>query len=397
MYGNPTVLITVPELCKQVLMDDERFKPGWPQATMDLAGRKSFIGLSYEEHKRLRKLTAAPITGHRALSQYLQYIEDAVVTALEKWSNRGELEFLPQLRKLTFKVIMHIFLSGESEHLMEDLEKEYTKLNNGLRAMKINLPGFAYYNAFKGRKRLVETFQSIVNERKGRRCGVSTRKDMMDELMDLEDENGIKLDDEEIIDVLLMYLNAGHESSGHITMWATVFLQEHPDIFQKAKAEQEDIVRNRPPAQKGLILKEVRQMEFLSKVIDETMRLVNFTVTVFREAKEDVNMNGYLIPKGWKINIWLRNVHLDPENYPDPKTFDPSRFDGHAIKPGTYLVFGAGGRYCPGKDLTKLEISVFLHYFLLNYQLERLNPKCSTQYLPHPKPTDNCLARIRRS
>jgi cytochrome P450 len=32
-----------------------------------------------------------------------------------------------------------------------------------------------------------------------------------------------------------MYLNAGHESSGHITMWATVFLQENPDIFAKAK------------------------------------------------------------------------------------------------------------------------------------------------------------------
>jgi ent-kaurenoic acid hydroxylase len=40
---------------------------------------------------------------------------------------------------------------------------------------------------------------------------------------------------DEIIDILLMYLNAGHESSGHITMWATVFMQENPDILAKAK------------------------------------------------------------------------------------------------------------------------------------------------------------------
>ena len=60
-------------------------------------------------------------------------------------------------------------------------------------------------------------------------------KDMMDALMDAEDDNGRKLSDEEIIDILVMYLNAGHESSGHITMWTTVLLQKHPEYFQKAK------------------------------------------------------------------------------------------------------------------------------------------------------------------
>lgn len=58
---------------------------------------------------------------------------------------------------------------------------------------------------------------------------------MMDALMEVEDENRKKLDDEEIIDILIMYLNAGHESSGHITMWATVFLQEHRNCFRLAK------------------------------------------------------------------------------------------------------------------------------------------------------------------
>lgn len=58
---------------------------------------------------------------------------------------------------------------------------------------------------------------------------------MLDALIDVEDEKGGKLDDEEIIDIMLMYLNAGHESSGHTTMWATVFLQGHPEFLEKAK------------------------------------------------------------------------------------------------------------------------------------------------------------------
>lgn len=80
-------------------------------------------------------------------------------------------------------------------------------------------------------------FQTIVDERRERRKDTqpTPKKDMMEALLDTEDENGRRLDDEEIIDILVMYLNAGHESSGHITMWATVFLQEHPEEFQKAK------------------------------------------------------------------------------------------------------------------------------------------------------------------
>lgn len=265
--------------------------------------------------------------------------------------------------------------------------------------MAINIPGFAYHKALKARKKLVAIFQSILDDRKLRRKGNSqtkSKKDMMDALLDVEDENGRRLTDEEIIDILVMYLNAGHESSGHTIMWATLFLQGHPEFFQKAKAEQEDIVKNRPPTQKGLTLKETRQMEYLSKVVDETLRLITFSFTVFREAKKDVNISGYTIPKGWKVLVWFRSLHLNPEIYHAPMEFNPSRWDDFVPKAGTFLPFGGGSRLCPGNDLAKLEISIFLHYFLLNYKLERDNPQCPWMFLPHCRPTDNCLGKIRK-
>ncbi|KAL2536666.1 Ent-kaurenoic acid oxidase 1 [Forsythia ovata] len=398
MFGSPSIIVTTPEGCRRVLTDDEAFKPGWPSSTLKLIGKKSFIGISYDEHKRLRKLTAAAVNGPEALSMYMKYIEENVITALEKWAGMGEIEFLTELRKLTFRIIMYIFLSSESEQVMEALEREYTKLNYGVRAMAINVPGFAYHKALKARKKLVAIFQSIVDERKERRRKnpSTNKKDMMEALMDVEDENGKKLNDEEIIDVLVMYLNAGHESSGHITMWATLFLQKHPEIFDKAKAEQQTIAKNRPPGQKGLTLKEVRQMEYLSKVIDETLRVVTFSFVVFREAKKDVNISGYTIPQGWKVLVWFRSVHYDSETYIEPKNFDPSRWDGFTPKAGTFLPFGGGSRMCPGNDLAKLEIAIFLHYFLLDYKLERCNTACPVMYLPHCRPKDNCLGKVRR-
>ncbi|CAK9168453.1 unnamed protein product [Ilex paraguariensis] len=344
MFGSPSIIVTVPEACRRVLSDDESFKPGWPTSTMNLIGKKSFVGISSDEHKRLRRLTAAPVNGHEALSMYMGYIEDNVVSDLDKWASLGQVEFLTELRKLTFTIIMHIFLSSESKQVMEALEREYTALNYGIRAMEINIPGFAYHKALKARRKMVAIFQSIVDERREhrRKNPPTSGRDMMDALMDVEDENGRKLDDEEIIDVLVMYLNAGHESSGHITMWTTIFLQKHPEFFRRAKEEQEEIIKNRPPTQNGLTLKEVRQMKYLSQVIDETLRLVTFSFVVFREAKTDVNISGYLIPKGWKVMTWFRSVHLDPTIYPDPKEFNPSRWDELTPKAGTYLPFGAG-------------------------------------------------------
>ncbi|KAH7668673.1 Ent-kaurenoic acid oxidase protein [Dioscorea alata] len=398
MFGSPTILATTPEVCKIVLMDDEKFIPGWPKATCELIGKKSFIGITNEEHKRLRRLTSTPINGHEALTTYLKFIEDTVVFTLDKWSSMGEIQFLTELRRFTFRIIMHIFLSSESDPIMEALERVYTDLNYGMRAMAINLPGFAYHRALKARKTLVAVLQSILNERRSLNGGKLPKesKDMMDALLEVKDEHGRQLDDEEIIDVLIMYLNAGHESSGHITMWATVFLQEHPECFRLAKLEQEEIRRNKPPTEKGLTLKDVRQMKYLSMVIDETLRLVNISFVAFRQATTDVEINNYVIPKGWKVQVWYRNVHMDQEVYSDPKEFNPSRWNGVTPKVGTFLPFGGGSRLCPGNDLAKLEISVFLHYFLLDYKMERLNPKSPVRYLPHPRPKDNCMARITK-
>ncbi|KAL6008501.1 Ent-kaurenoic acid oxidase 1 [Asimina triloba] len=398
MFGSPTVMVTIPDTCKQVLMDDDNFRPGWPEATHKLIGRKSFVGLPHEEHRWIRKLTAAPVNGHEALSVYLEFIDGVVVLALEKWCKMGEIEFLTELRRLTFRIITHIFLSAEGDPVMATLEKEYTDLNYGVRAMAINLPGFAYYRALKARKKLVAVLQSVLAKRREEKArGIERpKKDMMDQLIEVQDENGRRLNDEEIIDVLIMYLNAGHESSGHTTMFATVFLQENPEFFEKAKAEQEQILKNRPPGQKGLSFKEYRQMEYLSKVIDETLRVVNFSSVVFREATSDVNINGYTIPKGWKVQVWFRNVHMDPEVYPDPKEFNPDRWDTYTPKAGAFIPFGAGSRLCPGNDLAKMEISIFLHHFLLGYQLKRKNPNSPMRYLPHPRPIDNCLATVTK-
>lgn len=54
-------------------------------------------------------------------------------------------------------------------------------------------------------------------------------------LKTVEGEDGSNLRNKEIVDLEIKFLNPGHESSGHAAMWPIVLLEEHPEVFQKAK------------------------------------------------------------------------------------------------------------------------------------------------------------------
>jgi ent-kaurenoic acid hydroxylase len=150
MFGCPSIIVCIPETCRKVLTDDERFKLGYPKATTILTGRRSFHGISNAEHKRLRRLTTSPINGHEALAGYIDLIEGIVINSLEKWAGtKRPIELLTELRKVAFKVITNIFISTHSESVISSVENLYSDLNAGIKSQAINLPGFAFHRALK--------------------------------------------------------------------------------------------------------------------------------------------------------------------------------------------------------------------------------------------------------
>ncbi|MCD9646508.1 hypothetical protein HAX54_036394 [Datura stramonium] len=400
MYGKPSIIVTTPETCRQVLMDEEHFVLSFPKSLTDLTARRTFHGVTRQQHKLLRQITSSSIIGHEALSMYVDYIKEIAVAAFDKWSSREEpIELLTEMRKYASQVIMTVIMGTKIDDKWFDMaETEFSVFVDGIFALPVDLPGFSYHRALKARENLTKIFQAAIDERRVKNASdkSGTKRSILDLLLENKDEDGRKFSDEKIGNILILYAYGGQISTAPTAMWALLYLQEHPEYLQKAKEEQEDIVTRRPSSQTTLTLNEIRQMKYLSKVINETLRLVNASSPLFREATSAVEMNGYTIPQGWKVLVWTRNVHMDPNNYPNPKEFNPSRWDDHETKPGQYLPFGAGHRFCPGADLARLEISVLLHYFLLNYRLERLNTESKVQYFPTIRHTDNCLAKIRK-
>ncbi|KAH7865090.1 hypothetical protein Vadar_002074 [Vaccinium darrowii] len=110
--------------------------------------------------------------------------------------------------------------------------------------------------------------------------------------------------------------------------------------------------------------------------------VISFT---FREAVVDVEYEGYLIPKGWKVMPLFRNIHHNPEFYVDPQNFDPSRFEV-VPKPNTFMPFGTGVHACPGNELAKLEMLILLHHLVTKFRWEVGGTQSGIEYGPFPVP-----------
>ncbi|KAG6767879.1 hypothetical protein POTOM_026768 [Populus tomentosa] len=111
-------------------------------------------------------------------------------------------------------------------------------------------------------------------------------------------------------------------------------------------------------------------LQFTQNVINETLRVANIINAVWRKALKDVEIKGILIPEGWCVLTSFSSVHMDEENYENPYEFDPWRWEktGASVKNNCFTPFGGGQRLCPGLELSRLEISIFLHHLVTTYR-----------------------------
>ncbi|KAL6980696.1 hypothetical protein U1Q18_022333, partial [Sarracenia purpurea var. burkii] len=135
--------------------------------------------------------------------------------------------------------------------------------------------------------------------------------------------------------------------------------------------EEHDEIRARKGESEALEWEDYKSMPFTQCVVNETLRVANIISGVFRRAITDVDLKGYTIPKGWKVFASFRAVHLDPDHFKDARSFNPWRWQansGTANSVNLFAPFGGGPRRCPGAELARAELSVFLHHLVTQFR-----------------------------
>ncbi|XP_039132568.1 LOW QUALITY PROTEIN: abscisic acid 8'-hydroxylase 3-like [Dioscorea cayenensis subsp. rotundata] len=332
-------------------------------------GPQSLLTTSGEEHKRLRRLIADPLSVD-ALKKYFQFIDDLAIRTLEGWTGRTVF-VLEEASTFTLKVIGNMIMSLEPEGTeQENFRANFKIISSCFASLPFKIPGTAFYRGLEARNRMYAMLDNIISRR---RSGEDIQHDFLQTLLRKHsraagetDEDSEKLTDSQLKDNILTLLVAGHDTTTSALTWLVKFLGENPDVLQKLREEHKGIQEKRNGGM-HLTWSEVHTMPYTNKVISETLRRATILPWYSRKAAQDFNIDGYDIKEGWSVNLDVVSIHHDPKFFPNPEKFDPSRFD-EPLKPFSFLGFGSGPRMCPGLNLAKLEICVFIHHLVCRYK-----------------------------
>ncbi|CAN0900765.1 Ent-kaurenoic acid oxidase 2 [Linum grandiflorum] len=401
LLGQPSIIACSAESSRFVLQSDDAFcLQRWP--TNDLVGHHSLSAALGPSHKRLRNFVSVAVNQPNALRRSALLSQPIIAASLRSWADRGTVTVHTEARKMTFESIGKLFVSFEPGPVMEELDLYFGGMMKGMRATPIDLPGTPFRHALKCRKRLEAVFRGELEKRKQQKKRnleeeEEEAKDLMDGLMRVRDENGDLLSDEEVVDNIASLVVGGYDSTALSSMWAVYCLAKYPDVLSKLR-EENMVLKKEKSDGEFITYDDISRLKYTKKVVEEVVRMANVAVFAFRLSDRDVEFQGHIIPKGWKVLCWLRYVHTDSRNFEDPLCFNPDRYDQGAggVKPSGFQVFGAGTRICVANMFARTQLAIFLHHLSTGYQWELVNPNAGMDYLPHQRPADGVEISITK-
>jgi cytochrome P450 len=171
-----------------------------------------------------------------------------------------------------------------------------------------------------------------------------------------------------IIDNLVTFLLAGHETTAQALTWTLYLLALFPEWQEQARAEV------RAVAGDGNIGREhLPQLHLIESIFQEAMRLYPPAPSLVRVAKTAKSLGGHALKAGATIIIPIYVLHRHERLWPEPLRFDPSRFAPEAKAARhrcAYMPFGVGPRTCIGSTFAMLEGKAMLATLLAAARFE---------------------------
>jgi cytochrome P450 len=176
--------------------------------------------------------------------------------------------------------------------------------------------------------------------------------------------------DKELRDNVCVLFVAGHETTAMVLSFCLYALAHHPEIQEKARAQVLEVVGS---AEHIPTYKQLQNMEYISYVINETMRMwPPISILNGRITKKDEVFDDYKIPKGSNVQVFIYGVHHSKEIWKDPEVFRPERFEPAESKTRpafSFIPFSAGPRVCIGNNFSLYEMKLFLSMLLQRYSI----------------------------
>ncbi|XP_059061356.1 cytochrome P450 6B5-like [Achroia grisella] len=226
--------------------------------------------------------------------------------------------------------------------------------------------------------------RSVISERQGK---PTNRRDFMDLILELREkkeiqymkrnesdkESYLEMSEDIITAQSFIFFGAGYETSATTMSFLLYLLAKNPHIQEKLLEEIDKTLENHDGE---LTYDTIKDMTYLNKVFDETLRLFPLVEPLQRNAIVDYKIPGtdVVVRKNQMVLVSARGIHHDPKYYPNPEVFDPERFSpdvAAARHPCAYMPFGVGPRNCIGMRFAKMQSRICIIKLLSKFRVER--------------------------
>jgi|SRR6516164_1827785 len=318
--------------------------------------------LTSEGERWLRQRRLMQPAFHRArIAAYVGTITDFASHLMEGWKAGEQLDVHREMMRLTLQVVGKTLFNADVERDAPQVSKTLDLLlefASDFRRLIFTpkwLPTARNLQAKKAVRQLDEIIFRIIREK---RSSAKDTGDLLSMLLSVQDEDGSRMDDQQLRDEAITLFLAGHETTASALSWTWWLLAQHPEVEEKLHAELQGVLGGRVP-----LMEDLPRLPYTGHVLTESMRLYPPAWAMARMAIEDHEISGYPIPKGTGVAASQWVVHRDPRWYDEPEKFLPERWEGDLLKriPRlAYFPFGAGSRQCIGNAFALMEATLTL-------------------------------------
>ncbi len=350
----PIVMFNRPEHVRSILIEHAYdFSKGLLHKAM--TGNGLFISEG-EFHRYQRKLMS-PVFQPRHIAGYADTIVRYGERIQQEWQEGETIDLNQQMISLTMSIIGKVLFDADVFNEADELgtamgigfEHTVHKLTS-LFTPPLIWPTPRNLRVRKATQVVEDHIQAMIAEQ---RQSKTEHNNFLSILLQATDEDGNAMSNQQLMDECLTLFGAGHETTAAALTWTWYFLCQHPDIHAKVKQEVDTVLQGRTPTYDDLA-----HLPYCLQVFKETVRLYPPAGAILREALHDIEIDGYLVPKGRNVFLSPYTIQRSATYFPNPEVFDPERFTLEREKQlprYAYIPFGAGPRICIGNYFALME------------------------------------------